>query len=123
MIGYLRTLLVLNNWALVYYSILFEYITVLADIDDEEGDAALEEKEALKLQKQMAEQLDDQDFGLDIFQVGTHKFFLTLVLLNPIIPCFCKQCRSRSVGFRSQLTWIYSVCQLEFEFVSITWIK
>ena len=24
---------------------------------------------------------------------------LTLVLLNPDIPCLCKQCRSRSVGF------------------------
>ena len=31
---------------------------------------------------------------------------LTLVLLNPDIPCLCKQCRSRSVGFwRSQLIW------------------
>ena len=29
---------------------------------------------------------------------------ITLVLLNPDIPCLCKQCRSRSVGFlRSQL--------------------
>ena len=36
---------------------------------------------------------------------------LTLVLLNPYIPCLCKQCRSRSVGlFRSQLIWIYTVC-------------
>ena len=26
-------------------------------------------------------------------------FFLTLVLLNMDIPCLCKQCRSRSVGF------------------------
>ena len=24
---------------------------------------------------------------------------LTVVLLNPDIPCLCKQCRSRSVGF------------------------
>ena len=32
---------------------------------------------------------------------------LTLVLLNPDIPCLCKQCRSRSGGFwRSQLIWI-----------------
>ena len=37
---------------------------------------------------------------------------LTLVLQNPDIPCFCKQCRSRSVGFwRSQLIWIWTVCQ------------
>ena len=36
---------------------------------------------------------------------------LTLVLLNPDIPCLCKQCRSRSVGFwRSQLIWTCTVC-------------
>ena len=36
---------------------------------------------------------------------------LTLALLNPDIPCLCKQCRSRSVGFfRSQLIWICTVC-------------
>ena len=37
--------------------------------------------------------------------------FLTLVQQNPDIPCLCKQCRSRSVGFwRSQLIWICTVC-------------
>ena len=37
--------------------------------------------------------------------------WLTLVLLNPDIPCLCRQCRSRSVGFfRSQLIWICTVC-------------
>ena len=36
---------------------------------------------------------------------------LTLVLLNPDILFFCKQCRSRSVGFfRSQLIRICTVC-------------
>ena len=36
---------------------------------------------------------------------------LTLVLLNPDIPCLCKQPRSRSVGFwRSQLIWSCTVC-------------
>ena len=51
-------------------------------------------------------------------------FNLTLVLLNPGMPCFCKQCRSRSVGFwRSQLIWICTVCYLVCEFVSTTWIK
>ena len=36
---------------------------------------------------------------------------LTLVLLNPDIPCLCQQCRSRSVGFfRSQLIWNCTVC-------------
>ena len=49
---------------------------------------------------------------------------LTLVLLNPDIPCLCKQCRSRSVGFwRSQLIWICTVCHSVFEFISTTWIK
>ena len=37
----------------------------------------------------------------------------TLVLLNPDIPCLCKQCRSRSVGFwRSQLIWICTVLSM-----------
>ena len=41
------------------------------------------------------------------------KNILTLVLLNPDIPCLCKQYRSRSVGFfRSQLIWIYTVLPL-----------
>lgn len=40
----------------------------MQDMEDEDAEAVLEEKEALRLQKQMAEQLDDQDFGLDIFQ-------------------------------------------------------
>ena len=36
---------------------------------------------------------------------------LALVLLNPNIPCFFKQCRLGSAGFcRSQLIWIYTVC-------------
>ena len=49
---------------------------------------------------------------------------LTLVLLNPGMPCLCKQCRSRSVGFfRSQLTWICTVCHSVCEFISTTWIK
>ena len=30
---------------------------------------------------------------------GESFLLLTLVLLNPDIPCLCKQCRSRSVGF------------------------
>ena len=50
-------------------------------------------------------------------------WLLTLVLLNPDMPCLCKQCRSRSVGFWSHLIWICTVCHLVFEFVSITQIK
>ena len=49
---------------------------------------------------------------------------LTLVLLNQDIFCFCKQCRSRSVGFwRSQLIWICTVCYSVYEFVSTNWNK
>ena len=49
---------------------------------------------------------------------------LTLVLLNPDIPYFCKQCRARSVGFwRSQLIWICTVCHSVCEFLSTIWIK
>ena len=49
---------------------------------------------------------------------------LTLVLLNPDRPCFCKQCRSRSVGFwRSQLIWICTVCHTVYEFMSTIWTK
>ena len=32
--------------------------------------------------------------------IYTPTLLLTLVLLNPDIPCLCKQCRSRSVGFK-----------------------
>ncbi|XP_013416384.1 something about silencing protein 10 [Lingula anatina] len=47
-----------------------------ADVEDvdidlsgsEEGDAELEEKEALALQKKMAEQLSEEDFGFELFQ-------------------------------------------------------
>ena len=50
---------------------------------------------------------------------------LTLVLLNPDIPCLCKQCKSRSVGFfwRSQLIWICTVCHSVCEFISKARIK
>ena len=50
--------------------------------------------------------------------------FLTLVLLNPDMPCLCKQCRSRSVGFfRSQLIWSCTVCHSVNEFISTIRIK
>ena len=49
---------------------------------------------------------------------------LTLALLNPDISCFCKQCRSRSVGFwRSQLMWICTICHLLYEYISTISIK
>ena len=51
----------LNIW------IIFPHYSDLAGLEDEDAEAALEEKEALKLQRQMAEQLDDADFGLDMF--------------------------------------------------------
>ena len=50
--------------------------------------------------------------------------YLTLVLLHPDIPCLCKQCRSRSVGFwRSQLIWICTVCHYVCEFIATIRIK
>ena len=50
--------------------------------------------------------------------------YLTLVLLNPFIPCLFKQCRSRSVGFwRSQLIWICTVCHKVCEFIASIWIN
>ena len=43
-------------------------------------------------------------------QVTCKLCYLTLILLNPDIPCLYKQCRSRSVGFfRSRLIWICTV--------------
>ena len=49
---------------------------------------------------------------------------LTLVLLNPDIPCLGKQCRSRSVGFfRSQLIWICTVCHKVCELKTTIQIK
>ena len=48
---------------------------------------------------------------------------LTLVLLNQDIPCLCKQCRAKSVGFWRQLIWICTVCHSVCEFISTIWIK
>ena len=46
-----------------------------------------------------------------VFGLHQVKGNLTLVLLNSDTPCFCKQCRSRSLGFwRTQLIWICTVC-------------
>lgn len=45
-------------------------VLLCLDLSENEEEAArLEEEEALYLQKKMAEQLDDQDFGLDFFKV------------------------------------------------------
>ena len=45
-------------------------------------------------------------------------------MLNSDIPCFCKQCRYRSVGFwRSQLIWICTVCHKVCEFIAAIRIK
>ena len=54
-------------------------------------------------------------------------FFVFLFNPCPAEPgytLFCKQCRSRSVGFwRSQLIWICTVCHSECEFISTICIK
>ena len=57
-------------------------------------------------------------------QQMVHQSTLTLVLLKPDIPCLCKQCRSRSVGFwRSQMIWICTVCHSVCEFIATIRIK
>ena len=49
---------------------------------------------------------------------------LILVLLNPDVPCLCKQWRSGSIGFwRSPLIWICTACHSVCEFISTTLIK
>ena len=56
--------------------------------------------------------------------LNIYQDILTLVLLNPDIPCLCKQCWSRSVGFwRSQLIWICTVCHQVCEFIATIKIK
>ncbi len=45
--------------------------------DVEASAAALEEQEALAIQQRLAQQLDDADFGLDIFTVSTHSSYCT----------------------------------------------
>ena len=48
----------------------------------------------------LTDAFQDVDKGIPIRYCFDGKLFnLTLVLLNPDIPCLCKQCRSRSVGF------------------------
>ena len=43
---------------------------------------------------------------------------------EPGYTLFCKQCRSRSVGFwRSQLIWICTVCHQVCKFIATIWIK
>ena len=51
-------------------------------------------------------------------RLQTTALTLTLVLLNLVMPCLCKQCRSRWVGFfMSQLIWICTVCHSKCECV------
>ena len=63
---------------------------------------------------------------INLLDSKTHKriFKFTLILLTSDIPCLCKQCRARSVGFwRRQLIWICTVCHSVFEFISTIYIK
>ena len=46
---------------------------------------------------------------------------LTLVLLNPDIPCFANSVDPDQL--RSQLIWICTVCHQECEFIAAIWIK
>jgi len=57
-----------------------------ADFSGSEPDTALmEEREALNIQRKMAEQLADEDFGLDIFKAGSHRHYLPLNLFEETI--------------------------------------
>ena len=76
---------------------------------------------------------EQEGVHIDIFLISPFIFLispyilcgctLTLVLLNPDILCLCKQCRSRSDGFWSQLIWICTVCHSVWELMSIISIK
>ena len=66
------------------------------------------------------------------YSLTFHWYHLEKIAQHSINPCpaepgytlFCKQCRSRSVGFwRSQLIWICTVCHQECKFVAAIWIK
>ena len=58
------------------------------------------------------------------YHVHIIKFFNPCSAEPRYIPCLCKQCRARSVGFwRSQLIWICTVCHSVCEFISTIWIK
>jgi len=52
-----------------FTSCKFVFYLDVSGSENEEGAAALEEKEALAMQQKIAEELDEQDFGLDIFKV------------------------------------------------------
>ena len=49
---------------------LRKYFTLDYGSDEEASAALLEEKEALAIQQRLAQQLDEGDFGLDIFAVS-----------------------------------------------------
>ena len=52
---------------------LRKYFTLDYGSDEEASAALLEEKEALAIQQRLAQQLDEGDFGLDIFAVSLTK--------------------------------------------------
>ena len=51
-------------------------------------------------------------------------WYLNLALLNPDMPCLCKQCRSRSVGLKKPADLdlhCYSVCRQFLTFTLLKW--
>ena len=58
-----------------------------------------------------------------IRKVWTGTVNLTLVLPKPDILYLCKHCRSNTDQLTFETIWICTVCQLECDFVSTTWIK
>ena len=88
------------------------YLVDLLNIDYDHFDQMVDEIYP-DLQLNIADASDEDKPFLDFNLSASNAIWilLTLVLLNPNIPCLCKQCRSRSVGFfRSQLIWICTVC-------------
>ena len=65
------------------YSVVSHTSVMCADFSGSEPDTALmEEREALNIQRKMAEQLADEDFGLDIFKAGSRRHYIPFNLLE-----------------------------------------
>lgn len=98
----------------------------LSGSEEEEGAAILEEREALNLQKKMAAELDDMDFGLEIFKVmivfnsslqlfvfwGFYpRFFLFLRVFFSILYYIIFRKKKRSQNWRQVMEKLQRICQ------------
>lgn len=98
----------------------------LSGSEEEEGAAILEEREALNLQKKMAAELDDMDFGLEIFKVmvvfnsslqlfvfwGFYpRLFLFLRFFFSILYYIIFRKKKRSQNWRQVMEKLQRICQ------------